>query len=111
MNSMDQKLWASLLNPTFDREAEWHEITKTRKAEYDHAVRNFWNDIACRLAPENLHEDGEISNKEAERKRDHIYRTADVAFSKGYWCPDDIADNCDDDLQMYKQTQTRGGER
>ena len=38
MNSMDQKLWASLINPTFDREAEWNEITKARKAEYDHAT-------------------------------------------------------------------------
>ena len=59
-----------------------------------------WEDIASSLAPENLHEDGEISQAKAYQKFMEIHKEAKALFQKTP-CPQDIIDRCDDDLSMY----------
>ena len=59
-----------------------------------------WQQICSSLAPENLYEDGEISNAEADRKFEDIHRDARILFTISP-CPKHIADRCDDDISMY----------
>ena len=59
-----------------------------------------WQQICSSLAPENLHEDGEISNAEADRKFEDIHRDARLLATVSP-CPKHIADKCDDDISMY----------
>ena len=68
-----------------------------------------WDDIASSLAPENLHEDGEISQAGADQKFMQIHKEAKALFQK-MPCPQDIIDRCDDDLSMYAE-QKQGGYR
>lgn len=75
------------------------------KTEYEWAVREFWHDICYSLSSENLHEDGEISNAQAEHKRSLIYADAMKVHSEKHYCPKDIAEHCDDDLFVFVKTE------
>lgn len=63
--------------------------------------RDAWANISSALAPENLHEDGEISAQEADEKYRNIHLDAQCLFEAGFFCPADIAENSDDDLSSY----------
>jgi len=65
-----------------------------------------WDAIASSLAPENLHEDGEISQAEADQKFMEIHNEAKALFQK-MPCPQDIIDRCDDDLSMYAEQKEK----
>ena len=63
-------------------------------------AEDLWQQICSSLAPENLHEDGEISDAEADDKFMDIHRDARL-LSVVWPCPQHIADRCDDDISMY----------
>ncbi len=63
-----------------------------------------WDEIASSLAPENLYEDGEISQAKANQKFMGIHKEAKALFQK-MPCPQDIIDRCDDDLSMYAESE------
>lgn len=65
-----------------------------------------WDEIASSLAPENLHEDGEISQAGADQKFMEIHKEAKALFQM-MPCPQDIINRCDDDLSMYAQQKQR----
>ena len=68
--------------------------------KHEDQAEGLWQEICSALAPENLHEDGEISNAEADRKFEDIHRDARL-LSVVWPCPQHIADRCDDDISMY----------
>ena len=59
-----------------------------------------WWDICSSLSPECIHEDGEISNAQADRKFRSIHHDARL-LSKTWSCPKHVSDSCDDDISMY----------
>tara|TARA_R100001510_G_C7564668_1_gene143407 strand:- start:114 stop:368 length:255 start_codon:yes stop_codon:yes gene_type:complete len=63
-------------------------------------AEELWQQICSSLAPENLHEDGEISNSQADRKFMDIHHDARLLATVSS-CPKHIADRCDDDISMY----------
>ena len=65
----------------------------------DHA-EDLWQQICSSLAPENLHEDGELSEKQTRYKLYDIHHDAQL-LAKTWPCPQHIADRCDDDISMY----------
>jgi len=69
-----------------------------------------WDEIASSLAPENLHEDGEISQAKANQKFMGIHKEAKALFQE-MPCPQDIIDRCDDDLSMYAEQEDYNGKR
>ena len=68
-------------------------------------AEGLWQQICSSLAPENLHEDGEIPSNWADRKFEDIHHDAKL-LAKAWPCPKHIADRCDDDISMYvKETE------
>ena len=59
-------------------------------------TREKWEEICHSLAPENLHEDGEIDNYEAEQKYKSLIQRGKRLYDAGYFCPKNVYDMCDD---------------
>ena len=68
--------------------------------KYEDQAEGLWQEICSSLAPENLHEDGEIPSNWADRKFEDIHHDAKL-LAKAWPCPKHIADRCDDDISMY----------
>ena len=68
--------------------------------KHEDQAEGLWQEICSSLSPENLHEDGEISDAEADRKFRSIHHDARL-LAKVWPCPKRWADMCDDDISMY----------
>jgi hypothetical protein len=68
--------------------------------KHEDQADGLWQEICSSLAPENLHEDGEISEMQAAIKLYDIHYDARL-LAKTWPCPHHLVDMCDDDISMY----------